>query len=145
MREALVQAQMANEHGEVPVGAVLVRKGEIIGRGRSCQIETYDPSAHAEVVALRNAGRCVGNYRLVDSTLYVTLEPCMMCTGLLVHARIKRLVYGCQAPKTGVVHTHGNLLEWPLHNHVVQVHGGVLAMECSALLSEFFELRRGDL
>lgn len=143
MREALELAREAEERGEVPVGAVLVRHGCVIGRGTTCQIESNDPSAHAEVSALRDAGHRTGNYRLVDSTLYVTLEPCMMCVGAMVHARIARLVYGCVAPKTGVVESNGNLLDWPSHNHRIEVANGVLADECSELLSAFFERKRG--
>ena len=142
MREALNQARIAEHHGEVPVGAVLVKDGVVIGCGASSQIESNDPSAHAEVTALRDAGQCTGNYRLIDSTLYVTLEPCMMCVGLMVHARIARLVYGCAALKTGVVHTHGELLKWSSHNHRVEVTRGVLADECSAILTAFFERQR---
>lgn len=144
MREALDLARRAGEHDEIPVGAILVRDERVIGRGASCQIETHDPSAHAEVMALRDAGLRTGNYRLVDSTLYVTLEPCMMCVGSMVHARIQRLVYGCIAPKTGVVRSHGDLLEWTSHNHRVEVTAGVLASECSALLTAFFDRKRGD-
>ena len=143
MREALDLARVAEDSGEVPVGAVLVRGDRVIGRGASCQIQSNDPSAHAEIIALRDAGQRTGNYRLVDSTLYVTLEPCMMCVGAMVHARIFRLVYGCVAPKTGVVHSHGNLLEWPSHNHRITVTSGVLAEECGALLTAFFNHRRG--
>ena len=144
MQEALGQARIASEHGEIPVGAVLVRDGQILGRGASCQILTCDPTAHAEIIALRDGGRRIKNYRLVDTTLYVTLEPCMMCVGAMVHARIARLVYGCDAPKTGVVRSHGELLEWPSHNHRVAVTGGVLAEPCSALLTSFFARQRGD-
>ena len=143
MREALEQARLAEENGEVPVGAVLVRGDVVIGRGASSQIQKNDPSAHAEIMALRDAGLELGNYRLVDSTLYVTLEPCMMCVGSMVHARIARLVYGCLAPKTGVVHSHGDLLDWTSHNHRVEVTAGVLEEECSKLLSAFFDRKRG--
>lgn len=143
MRKALRQAHIAEENGEIPVGAVLVRDGDVVGQGASCQIQTNDPTAHAEIIALRDAGRRIGNYRLVDSTLYVTLEPCMMCVGAMVHARITRLVYGCRAPKSGVVHSHGNLLYWPSHNHRIEVSDGILAEDCSAALSDFFERKRG--
>ena len=143
MREALRQALIADQNDEIPVGAVLVRDGDIVGRGASCQITSNDPSAHAEVNALRDAGRRTGNYRLVDATLYVTLEPCMMCVGSMVHARIARLVYGCLAPKTGVVHSHGGLIDWSSHNHRIEVSGGVLAKDCSALLTSFFDRKRG--
>ena len=145
MREALDLAREAEDRGEVPVGALLVRAGYVIGRGISCQIQSNDPTAHAEVSALRDAGRYVGNYRLTESTLYVTLEPCMMCVGSMVHARIARLVYGCVAPKTGVVNSHGNLLDWSSHNHRIKVTSGVLAEECSELLGSFFNHKReGD-
>lgn len=143
MREALNLARGAEENDEIPVGAVLVRDACVIGRGASCQIETHDPSAHAEVIALRDAGLRTGNYRLVDSTLYVTLEPCMMCVGSIVHARVSRLVYGCVAPKSGVVSSHGDLLDWSSHNHRVEVTAGVLAEECGALLTAFFDRKRG--
>ncbi|MCY4095923.1 MAG: tRNA adenosine(34) deaminase TadA [Gammaproteobacteria bacterium] len=143
MREAIRQAHVAEQHGEIPVGAVLVRDGDVVGRGATCQIEMNDPSAHAEVAALRDAARRVGNYRLVDSTLYVTLEPCMMCVGAMVHARIARLVYGCLAPKTGVIHSHANLIDWSSHNHHIEVCGGILTEDCSTLLSGFFERKRG--
>lgn len=143
MREALDLARCAEELGEIPVGAVLVRDSSVIGRGATCQIQRNDPTAHAEVVALRDAGLRTGNYRLIDTTLYVTLEPCMLCVGSMVHARISRLVYGCVAPKTGVIHSNGDLLNWPSHNHRVEVTSGVLAEECSALLSAFFYRKRG--
>lgn len=144
MREALAQARHAQDRGEVPVGAIVVLDDQIIGRGATSQIATNDPSAHAEIVALRNAGRRTGNYRLVGATLYVTLEPCMMCVGAMVHARIARVVYGCAAPKTGVAATRGSLFSWPTHNHDVQVEGGTLAAECGQLLSDFFASRRGE-
>ena len=143
MREALRHAYIADQNGEIPVGAVLVRDGSVVGRGASCQIQTHNPSAHAEVIALRDAGHAMGNYRLVDSTLYVTLEPCMMCVGAMVHARISRLVYGCLSPKTGAVHSHGNLFDWSSHNHRIEVSGGVLASDCSIVLTEFFDRKRG--
>ena len=142
MRQALSQARHAGQCGEVPVGAVLVRHEVVVGKGATRQIQDHDPSAHAEVIALRDAGANLGNHRLVDTTLYVTLEPCMMCCGLIVQARIKRLVFGCRAPKTGVVRSHGSLLEWPSHNHSVSVTDGVLAAECAKLLSCFFDERR---
>lgn len=143
MRQALSEAREAALNGEVPVGAVLVKDNVVVGRGGTRQIRSHDPSAHAEVVALRDAGLNLGNHRLIDTTMYVTLEPCMMCTGLIVQARIKRLVFGCRAPKTGVVRTHGSLLEWPSHNHTVAVSEGVLAKESAELLTCFFEARRG--
>ena len=142
MSQALVEAKVALANGEVPVGAVVVHDGEIIGRGGSQQISTNDPTAHAEIVALRAAAQLLSNYRVVDTTLYVTLEPCMMCAGALVHARVARLVYGCDSDKTGVVRTHGSLLDWTTHNHSVEVTRGVLAKECSALISTFFTRQR---
>lgn len=142
MRQAISLASQAACNGEVPVGAVVVKDGVVLGRGATCQIKNHDPSAHAEVEAIRQAGNVLKNHRLVQTTMYVTLEPCMMCAGLIVQARIKRLVYGCRAPKTGVVHSHGTLLEWPSHNHSVEVTEGILADESAALLSSFFQRRR---
>ena len=141
MRVALAQAELGGSAREVPVGAVVVRDGEQLGAGYNAPISSDDPSAHAEVVALRDACARVGNYRLPDSTLYVTLEPCMMCAGALVHARVKRLVFGAIEPKAGGVQTHA-LLQQDWLNHVVQITGGVLADECGALLSDFFAARR---
>ena len=144
MRQALAQARLAESCGEVPVGAVLVRDDVVIGRGSTQQIQTNDSTAHAEVVALRDAGTRLKNHRLVDTTMYVTLEPCMMCAGAMVHARIERLVFGCLAPKTGVAQSHGELFSWSSHNHTVQVEGGVLATECADMLSVFFTRQRGE-
>ena len=142
MSHAIAEARKACTSGEVPVGAVVVLDGEIVGRGCTRQIAMHDPTAHAELIALRDAANRVNNYRIVGSTMYVTLEPCMMCAGALIHARIERLVYGCRAPKTGVVESHGNLLKWPSHNHIVKVTSGVCADECAQLLSDFFIRRR---
>lgn len=142
MREALAQAQEAWQAGEVPVGAVVVKDGEIVGRGYNCPISTADPTAHAEVRALRDAATGLDNYRLIDCELYVTLEPCMMCTGAMFHARIKRIVYGARDPKTGVAGSVLNLYEEPRLNHHAEIVGGVLAEECGALLSAFFAERR---
>ena len=122
----------------MPVGAVLVREGEIIGRGFNRPISSHDPSAHAEMLAIRMAAAEAGNYRLPGSTLYVTLEPCSMCSGLLVHARIQRLVYGTVEPKSGAVESRGRFFEQEHLNHRVMVEGGVLAEECSQALSAFF-------
>lgn len=142
MRAALQQARLAFDDGEVPVGAVVVQDGAIIGRGYNQPITTMDPSAHAEMQALRDAASNIGNYRLPGATLYVTVEPCTMCTGLLVHSRINRLVYGTREPKAGAVESALQLLQQPFYNHQIEVLGGVLADECSTIMSEFFQLRR---
>lgn len=142
MREALALAAQGAALGEVPVGAVLVVGGEIVGRGFNCPISTHDPSAHAEMVAIRDAAQNLQNYRLVGSTLYVTLEPCSMCAGLIVHSRIGRVVYGASEPKAGVVESRGRFFEQAFLNHRVLIEGGLLAAECGAILSEFFRLRR---
>jgi tRNA(Arg) A34 adenosine deaminase TadA len=143
MREALALAAEGAGLGEVPVGAVLVRDGEIVGRGFNCPISSHDPSAHAEMVAIRAAAQGLANYRLPGSTLYVTLEPCSMCAGLIVHARIQRVVYGAAEPKAGVVLSRGEFFSQDFLNHRVLIEGGVLAEECGAVLSEFFKARRG--
>ncbi|NQD92651.1 tRNA adenosine(34) deaminase TadA [Pseudomonas sp. CrR25] len=142
MRAALAQAAEGAALGEVPVGAVLVQDGAIIGRGFNCPISSHDPSAHAEMVAIRAAARSLGNYRLPGSTLYVTLEPCSMCAGLIVHARIQRVVYGATEPKAGVALSRGEFFSQDFLNHRVLIEGGVLAQECGAVLSEFFKARR---
>ena len=143
MREALQQAGEGAALGEVPVGAVLVQDGVVIGRGFNCPISTHDPSAHAEMVAIRAAAKSVGNYRLPGSTLYVTLEPCSMCAGLIVHGRIERVVYGATEPKAGVALSRGEFSSQGVLNHRVLSEGGVLAQECSEMLSAFFRARRG--
>jgi tRNA(adenine34) deaminase len=143
MREALAQARLAWEAGEVPVGAVLVVEGEIVGRGFNQPITSSDPTAHAEIMALRDAGRRLGNYRLPGGTLYVTLEPCVMCSGAIMHARVERIVFGARDPKTGAVGSVVNLFAEERLNHHATVEGGVLAEECGALLSAFFAARRG--
>ncbi len=142
MQLALQQAQQGAALGEVPVGAVLVQAGEVIGSGFNCPISSADPSAHAEMVAIRAAAQALGNYRLPDTTLYVTLEPCSMCAGLIVHARIARVVYGTLEPKAGVVQSRGSFFSQAFLNHRVLVEGGVLAESCSQLLSAFFRARR---
>ena len=142
MREALALAAQGAALGEVPVGAVLVQDGEIIGRGFNCPISGSDPSAHAEMVAVRAAARAVSNYRLPGSTLYVTLEPCSMCAGLTVHSRIARVVYGALEPKAGIVQSQGQFFSQGFLNHRVLFEGGVLGEECGAMLSEFFRMRR---
>lgn len=130
--------------GEIPVGAVIVQDGEILGKGFNCPITSCDPTAHAEVVALRAAAQCVQNYRLVDSTLYVTLEPCTMCVGAIVHARIKRLVFGAMEPKAGSVVSRAQLLSADYLNHKVSYSGGIGAESCSHQLSDFFKMRRAQ-
>ncbi|KNC12627.1 zinc-binding protein [Pseudomonas sp. RIT-PI-a] len=142
MAEALALAAQGAALGEVPVGAVLVQQGEIVGRGFNCPISGHDPSAHAEMVAIRNAAQAVQNYRLPGSTLYVTLEPCSMCAGLIVHSRIARVVFGALEPKAGVVQSQGQFFNQGFLNHRLVVEGGVLAEECGAILSEFFRARR---
>ena len=143
MRQALQLAEQAEKLGEGPVGAVAIYAGELIGEGFNQPISARDATAHAEVIALRNAGQHMENYRLPGVTLYVTLEPCTMCAGALVHARVARLVYGATEPKAGVVVSHP-LLESTWLNHRVVVTGGVLADECSAMLSDFFAQRRSS-
>jgi tRNA(Arg) A34 adenosine deaminase TadA len=142
MREALVLASEGAMLGEVPVGAVVVQDGVIIGRGYNCPISGSDPSAHAEMVAIRDAAQAVSNYRLPGATLYVTLEPCSMCAGLIVHSRITRVVYGATEPKAGVVQSQGQFFSQPFLNHRVLFEGGVLGEECGMMLSEFFRMRR---
>lgn len=142
MREALAQATRGAELGEVPVGAVLVRDGEVLGQGFNQPIGLHDPSAHAEMQAVRAAARRLQNYRLPGSTLYVTLEPCSMCAGLLVHARIARVVYAASEPRAGVAASQGRFFEQEFLNHRVLVEGGLLADESAALLKAFFRARR---
>ena len=134
MREALALAAEGAERGEVPVGAVLVQDGEVIGSGFNCPISTSDPSAHAEMVAIRAAAQAVQNYRLPGSTLYVTLEPCSMCAGLIVHSRIARVVYGTTEPKAGVAVSRGQFFTQEFLNHRVLIEGGLLAQECGEML-----------
>lgn len=142
MRHALFLAERAGAEGEVPVGAVLIKDGQIIGEGWNRPIASHDPTAHAEIMALRAGAQTIGNYRLADTTLYVTLEPCVMCAGAIIHARVARLVYGADDPKTGAVKSVAEIFNMPTHNHRVSVTGGVLASECGALLSTFFKTRR---
>lgn len=142
MREALALAREAAVLGEVPVGAVVVMNGEIVGRGYNQPIGGNDPTAHAEIMALRDAGRNRGNYRLPGCDLYVTLEPCAMCSGAIMHARIARVVFGAADPKTGVAGSVIDLFAEGRLNHHAQVLGGVLAGECGQLLSSFFAARR---
>ena len=141
MARALRFAERGGTGGEVPVGAVVVIDGRLMGAGFNRPISADDPTAHAEVMALREAARNAGNYRLPGATLYVTLEPCMMCAGALIHSRIERLVYGASEPKAGAVHSH-RLLESEWLNHDVSVTPGVLAEQCGTLLTRFFSARR---
>ena len=138
MGEALVLARAAQARGEVPVGAIVVREGAIIGRGGNAPIAANDPTAHAEIAALRDAARTLGNYRLPGCSLYVTLEPCAMCVGAILHARIARLIFGARDPKTGACGSVVDLFGEPRLNHHATVQGGVLADECGKLLSDFF-------
>jgi tRNA(adenine34) deaminase len=142
MREAIAEAMLAGASDEVPVGAVVIRDGSVVGRGRNRRESDRDPTAHAEILALREAARTVGAWHLVDCTLVVTQEPCPMCAGAVVNARIDRLVYGCDNPKAGAVRTLHRLVDDPRLNHRAAVTGGVLATECGALLSEFFKRLR---
>ncbi len=143
MRRAIALAERASAEGEVPVGAVLVRDDELLGEGYNRPIGEHDPSAHAEIMALRDAGRRVGNYRLPDSVLYVTLEPCPMCASALVHARVARVVFGASDPKGGACGSAFDLLPSDARfNHRTECRGGVLADECGALLRDFFRQRR---
>lgn len=145
MRRAIELAAQGERLGEVPVGAVIVCDDEIIGEGFNQPISSHDPSAHAEVVALRQAAERIQNYRLVNSTLYVTLEPCTMCVGALIHARIERLVFGTTEPKAGVVVSQAQLVDSSYFNHRMTVQGGVLAETCQHQLSDFFRRRREEL
>jgi tRNA(adenine34) deaminase len=142
MEEALRCAQRALEAGEVPVGAVVVSAGRIVGRGWNRNITDSDPTAHAEVIALRKAGAAVGNHRLEDCELFVTIEPCAMCAGAMVHARIQRLVYGADDPKAGAVRSVLQVLNHPQLNHKIEVRSGVLAGRSAEVLQSFFKKRR---
>jgi tRNA(adenine34) deaminase len=144
MEEALRSAQRALEAGEVPIGAVVVHEGRIVARGHNLSISTNDPTAHAEILALREAGAALGNYRLTGCTLFVTIEPCAMCAGALVHARISRVVYGAKDPKTGADGSVMQVLNHPESNHRIEVQSGVLGGRCMELLQSFFRQRRSD-
>ncbi len=143
MRHALVLALRARDAGEVPVGAVLVHRGELWGEGWNCPIGDSDPSAHAEIVALRRAAARVRNYRLTDTTLYVTKEPCVMCAGAIVHARVKRVVFGVHDAKAGAAGSVFDVLRSEHLNHRCEIESGVLEPDCRALLVDFFATRRG--
>jgi tRNA(adenine34) deaminase len=142
MEEALRAAQRALEMGEVPVGAIVLCEGKVVGRGWNRNLADSDPTAHAEIVALREAGKNLGNHRLGDCELFATIEPCAMCAGAMVHARLKRLVYGADDPKAGAVHSVLHVLNHPGVNHQMEVRGGILAGKCAELLQEFFRSRR---
>jgi len=142
MALALEQARLSAEAGEVPVGAVVVLNGVVVGRGRNQPIASQDPTAHAEIVALREAGRATGNYRLTGASLYVTVEPCLMCVGAMIHARIGELVFGTPEPKTGAIESTQRAHEHPSLNHRLTVVSGVMARECGEVMREFFERLR---
>lgn len=142
MEEALRSAQRALEAGEVPVGAVVVCDGRVIARGWNRNLTDNDPTAHAEIVALREAGNQLGNYRLADCELFATIEPCAMCAGALAHARIRRLVYGADDPKAGAVHSVLEVINHPSLNHKMEIRGGILAGKSAEILQEFFRKRR---
>jgi len=142
LNAAIAEARAAEMESEVPIGAVIVFEDKIIARGGNRVLRDHDPTAHAEIVALRHAARALGNYRLDGCTLYTTLEPCAMCAGAITHARISRLVYGADDPKAGAVVSIMNVLNHPQLNHKLEVVGGVLAEECGALLQNFFRARR---
>jgi tRNA(adenine34) deaminase len=142
MEEALRYAQRALEAGEVPVGAVVVCAGRVVGRGWNRNLADCDPTAHAEIVALREAGRNVGNHRLGDCELFATIEPCAMCAGAAIHARVRRLVYGADDPKAGAVHSILQVVNHPSLNHRMEIRGGVLAGRTAEMVQEFFRKRR---
>jgi tRNA(adenine34) deaminase len=144
MRAAIEQAERALDHDDVPIGAVVVRDGEVIGAGHNERERRQDPTAHAEAIALRAAAAALGSWRVLDATLYVTLEPCAMCAGAIVLARVPRVVYGCTDPKAGAAGSVLDVLAEPRLNHRPRVDGGVLAPACAALLTEFFGARRGS-
>ncbi len=142
MQRALDEAAAAQVAGEVPIGAVIVKDGELIASGQNRNLRDHDPSAHAEIVALRAAGAALGNHRLSDCEMFVVIEPCAMCAGALVHARVKRLVYGAKDPKAGAVHSVMQVMNHPRLNHRIEVTSGVLEDRCSAILRDFFRSRR---
>jgi tRNA(adenine34) deaminase len=142
MRLALEEAELARAEGEVPIGAIVVVAGEIQGRGHNGVIQNSDPTAHAEIMALRDAGRRLGNYRLVNATLYSTIEPCAMCAGAIVHARVERLVYGAPDEKAGAVASHFEICSTDFLNHRVTVEKGILEADCRQVLQSFFRRKR---
>jgi len=142
MRAALEQARLAADAGEVPVGAVVVMDDAIVGAGHNQPISSQDPTAHAEIIAMRDAARAIGNYRLTGAALYVTVEPCVMCVGAMVHARIAELVFGTPEPKAGAIESTQHAHEHPALNHRIRVVSGVLAAECRQVMQEFFATRR---
>ena len=142
MRQALDLAKHAAEIEEVPVGAVVVADGQVIGRGFNCPISTNDPTAHAEIVAIRDAAKTTGNYRLSGCDLYVTIEPCTMCLGAMLHARIKRVIFGALEPRAGAFSSNPILMDADHFNHSIEWGGGVLEQECSELIKDFFKGRR---
>ena len=144
MEEAMRAAQRALETGEVPVGAIVVHEGKVVGQGWNRNLADSDPTAHAEIIALRQAGANLGNHRLGSCELFVTIEPCSMCAGAAVHARLKRLVYGADDPKAGAVHSVMGVLNHPQLNHQMDVRGGVLAGRCAELMQAFFRNRREE-
>jgi tRNA(adenine34) deaminase len=144
MEEALREAARAQAAGEVPVGAVVVHNGEIVGRGYNRNLCESDPTAHAEIVALREAGRRVGNHRLLECEMFATIEPCAMCAGAMIHARLKRLVYGADDPKAGAAGSVLAVVNHPALNHHMEVRGGVLAGRCAEMMQAFFRERRGE-
>ncbi len=142
MREALVEAAKAEAEGEVPVGAILLVNEKIVGRGHNHSIRSHDPTAHAEILALRHATHSMRNYRLPGSILVVTVEPCVMCVGAMIHARVEQMVYGAADPKAGAVDTHLHLADSPILNHRIEVVSGICEEECCSLLKAFFQARR---
>ena len=144
MQQALELAHKAEQQDEVPVGAVIVKDNQIIATGWNQPIQNSDPSAHAELTAMRKAGHALNNYRLIDTTLYVTLEPCSMCVGAMVHARVNRLVFGAYDMRTGAAGSAINLIGDSFHNHKVEVQGGVMEEECKSILQSFFRRRRAS-
>jgi tRNA(adenine34) deaminase len=142
MRQALQLAARAQAQNEVPVGSIIVLNDEVIGQGWNQPINLQDPTAHAEIMAMRAAAKHINNYRLLNATLYVTLEPCIMCCGAMIHARIQRVVFGALDPKTGCAISVMNIFDAPHHNHRIQYHGGILANDCGTILTQFFKARR---
>jgi len=142
MQQAIQLAQKAAAEDEVPVGAVIVQNNKLIAEGWNQPIQSRDPSAHAEITAIRNAGQALSNYRLIDTTMYVTLEPCSMCVGAMIHARVGQLVFGAADLKTGATGSAINLIHDPIHNHKIEVLGGVMETECKELLQAFFKQKR---